>query len=88
LLLVLPLELEPDFDFFQPNFCPIFFQPFTSLREFFGLVPGDTPWKPVSDVGGVVGGVIGSKPELDGELALSSVKPASWVSEPDEVDEK
>jgi hypothetical protein len=63
LVLVLPLEPWPDFDFFHPNFWPIFFQPFPSLREFFGLVPGDTPWKPVSDVGGVVGGVIGPRSE-------------------------
>jgi hypothetical protein len=62
-----------DLDFFQPN---IFFHPF-SLREFLGLVPGETPWKPISHVGGVVGGVMGSRAELEGELALSSAKAAS-----------
>ncbi len=39
-----------------------------------GLVPGDTS-KPTFDVGGVLGGVIGSKPdpEGEGESVLSSV---------------
>jgi hypothetical protein len=75
-------------DFFHPNFWLIFFQPFPSLREFFGLVPGDTPWKLVSDVGGVVGGVMGPRSELEGELAPSSVRLASCISELDEVEEK
>jgi hypothetical protein len=85
----LPLEpeLEPrvDLDLFHPNFAPIFFHPLPSPRGF-GLVLGDVPPKPVSDVGGVVGGVIGSRPEFDGELALSSVSPASCASG-DEADD-
>lgn len=80
-LLVLDADPWPDRDFFHPSFAPIFFQPLS--REFFGLVLGDMT--PVSEVGGVVGGVIGSPAEGDGELPLSSV--ISFDSDPDRVDE-
>lgn len=85
-LLVLALDPWPDLDFFQPNFAPIFFHP-PSFRKFLGLVPGDMLMNPVSDVGGVVGGVIGSSAEPDGELALSSVRPPSRVSDPEDAAE-
>lgn len=81
-LLVLEPEPCPDLDFFQPSFAPIFFHPLPSLRAFLGLVPGDM--NPASEVGGVVGGVIGSRAEFDGELALSSVNAASCPSEGDD----
>jgi hypothetical protein len=86
-LLELDFEPCPDLDLFHPSFAPIFFQPLPSPRVFFGLAPGDIPMKPLPEVGGVVGGVIGSRPELEGELALSSVSPlASCISEDGVVD--
>jgi len=54
----------------KPNFAPIFFQ-LPSPREERGLVPGESLAKPVSEVGGVVGGVMGSIEE--GE-SVSSVR--------------
>lgn len=66
-------EPWPDRLFFHPSLAPIFFQLLPS-RAVRGLVPGETS-KPTLDVGGVLGGVIGSKadPDGDGESVLSSV---------------
>lgn len=52
-------------------------------------VPAFTEAKPVSEVGGVVGGVIGSMPELDGDAAsrLSSVRLSGASREEDAAEE-
>lgn len=66
----------PDRLFFQPSLALIFFQLLPSRRKLRGLVEGEILLKPTCDVGGVLGGVIGSRAEPDGEAdsALSSVK--------------
>ena len=59
-----------------------------------GLVPGATPAKPVWDVGGVLGGVMGSKAEPDGEgeSVLSSVRlsgaSGAGAEEPERYEER
>lgn len=78
-MLVLADDVCPDRDFFQPSFAPIFFQPVSLI--FLGLVLGDMR---DSEVGGVVGGVMGSPVDVAGELPLSSVN--SLDSEPETVD--
>lgn len=65
--------------FFQPSLAPIFFQLLPpSVRPGCGLVPGDTSLNAVFEVGGVLGGVMGSKaePAGEGESVLSSVRPS------------
>jgi hypothetical protein len=71
-LFVLDPEPWPDRPFFHRNLSPIFFQP---LWLACGLVPGETSANPAFEVGGVLGGVMGSRaePEGDGESVLSSV---------------
>jgi hypothetical protein len=61
---------------------PIFFQP---LELVWGLVPGEISANPAFEVGGVLGGVIGSRaePDGDGESVLSSVMLSS--ASPDKV---
>jgi hypothetical protein len=77
--------LGPDgtfaFDFLKPHLARMFFHPPSRLRWLFGLVPGE---KGTSEVGGVVGGVIGSNAEVEGELEESSVRAESGISELEE----
>jgi hypothetical protein len=72
-LLVLEPDPWPDRLFFHRSLSPIFFQ--LLLTWGWGLVPGEMSPKPAFEVGGVLGGVIGSRAEVDGdgESVLSSV---------------
>jgi hypothetical protein len=58
----------------RPSFAPTFFQPLLCELMAFWRLPGEVP-KAQSDIGGVVGGVIGSFAVGDGVFALSSVSP-------------
>jgi hypothetical protein len=71
---VLEPEPCPDRVFFHPSFAPIFFQLLPPSRGVLGLVAGDAS-KPMFDIGGVCGGVIGSNAVVEGdaESVLSSV---------------
>lgn len=82
------LEPEPcpERAFFQPNLADIFFQLLLlPSRAVCGDVPGEISLKGIDEVGGVFGGVIGSRAEPDGEgeSALSSVRLSGFS--PDEV---
>lgn len=59
----------------RPSLAPIFFHPLLCAATARWKLPGEGLLKVQSEVGGVVGGVIGSVPE--GELqSLSSVRPS------------
>jgi hypothetical protein len=82
----------PDRLFFHRNLSPIFFQPLGFVG---GLVPGETSTNPALEVGGVFGGVIGSRaePDGDGESVLSSVmlstpSPDEWPEDPEKFAER
>jgi hypothetical protein len=83
MLVVFECLLRPLF-LLSPSFCPIFFQPVLCALMARWRVPGEA-LKPQSEVGGVVGGVMGSS-RGDPALAVSSESPASGDSLDDEAD--
>lgn len=72
---------------FRPSFAPTFFHPLLCALRALWSPAGDV-WNAQSEVGGVVGGVIGSFSVEGGVLPLSSESPTAWsaVSLDDEAE--